>query len=69
MGEVMKEFKIKTRFVFEGVFKIKADNMNQAIEYVNKHCGLVMGGDIHTTLPDDMVDWDFRCHPKKEILL
>ena len=29
-------------------------------------CGLVMGGDIHTDLDDDEVDWDFDTHPYKE---
>jgi hypothetical protein len=34
---------------------------------VEKHCGLVLGGSIHTTLDDDMVDWNFPVHPEKAI--
>lgn len=63
----MKEFEVKTCFVFEGVFNVKADNRAQAAEYVQKHCGLVIGGDIHTTLPDEIIDWDFLVHPEKQI--
>lgn len=63
----MKEFEVKTRFVFEGVFNVKADSREQAAEYVQKHCGLVIGGDIHTTLPDEVIDWDFLVHPEKQI--
>ena len=61
----MKEYEIKTQFIFEGKFYIKADDKAMAKEYVEKHCGLVINGDIHSTLPDDVVDWDFPVHPKK----
>jgi len=61
----MKQYAVKTRFVFEGCFFINAGNKAQAEEYVEKHCGLVLGGDIHTTLPDGIVDWDFPVHPNK----
>ena len=63
----MKEYSIKTRFVFEGKFYIKADDKAQAKEYVEKHCGLVLNRGIHSTLPDDIVDWDFPYHPEKLI--
>lgn len=58
-----KEFVIKTKFIFEGEFTIKAENKAQAREYVEKYCGLVIGGDIHSTLPPDDVSWDFPVHP------
>lgn len=60
-----KEYTVKTKFVFEGEFYIKADSKEQAREFVEKHCGLVIGGDIHSTLPDDDVNWNFDVHPKK----
>lgn len=63
----MKNYEVKTRFVFEGIFNVKAENRQQAEEYILKHCGLVIGGDIHSTLPDDAIDWDFRVHPDKQI--
>jgi hypothetical protein len=63
----MKEYAIKTRFVFEGHFFIKAENKTQAKEYAEKHCGLVLNRGVHSTLPDDAVDWDFNLHPEKQI--
>ena len=62
-----KEYKVKTKFVFEGEFYIKAENKEQAKEYVQKHCGLVLGGDIHTSLPDEICNWNFNVHPDKII--
>lgn len=60
-----KEYTVKTKFVFEGEFYIKAESKEQAREFVEKHCGLVIGGDIHSTLPDQDVNWQFNVHPKK----
>lgn len=61
-----KEFVVNTKFVFEGTFTIKASDYGEACMLVDSHCGLVLGGDIHTTLPDDVcVDWDFNVHPDK----
>jgi hypothetical protein len=59
---------VKTLFIFDGTFSVKADNKSQAKEYVEKHCGLVIGGHIHSTLPDEDVDWDFPIHPEKIIV-
>lgn len=61
-------FNVKTRFIFNGTFKIKATSRKQAEEYALKHCGLVIGSDIHSSLPDDSVDWDFPVHPIKKII-
>ena len=64
----MKTYKVKTKFVFEGYFEIEANSKNQAREMVEKHCALVMGGNIHTTLPDETVkDWVFNTHPDKKV--
>jgi hypothetical protein len=62
-----KEYFVKTKFVFEGTFTVKAHYKEQAREYVEKHCGLVLGGDIHTTLPDEIIEWNFSVHPQKII--
>lgn len=64
----LTEYEIDTSFTFTGTFKIQAESEAQAIEYVERHCGLVLGRDIHSSLPEDIVDWDFNCHPTKEIL-
>jgi hypothetical protein len=59
------KYEVETKFVFEGKFIIEADNASQAKEFVHQHCGLVIGGDIHSTLSPDAVDWDFGVHPEK----
>jgi hypothetical protein len=64
----MKQYAVKTRFSFTGNFFIKAESEAQAKEYAEKHCGLVIGGDIHSTLPNDEVDWDFPVHPVETVL-
>ena len=61
----MRRYAVKTRFIFSGTFFITAQNKEQAKEYVEKHCGLVLNGPIHTTLPDDVAHWDFPVHPDK----
>lgn len=60
-----RKYTVKTKFVFEGEFYIKAESKEQAKKYVMNHCGLVLGGNIHTTLNDDEVDWIFNVHPDK----
>lgn len=64
----MATYLVKTRFIFEGTFEIIADSRQEAIENVEKHCGLVIGGDIHSSLPDKNINWDFPVHPEKKII-
>ena len=61
----MAVFAVPVIFKFEGEFFIEADSRVQAEEYAEKHCGLVIGGNIHSSLPYEDVDWDFPTHPKK----
>ena len=63
----MKKYSIKTKFVFEGEFIVSAENKDQAKEYVSKHCGLCLGGNIHSSLPDEDIDWEFPVHATKII--
>lgn len=60
-------YAVPTKFVFSGIFRIKAESQDHAEEYVQKHCGLVLGGEIHSSLPNDEVDWEFDVHPEKII--
>jgi hypothetical protein len=62
-----KWYAVKTRFVFEGSFFVNAQNAAQARKYVKEHCGLVLGRDIFSTLPEGIVNWDFIMHPEKLI--
>ncbi|GHV40901.1 hypothetical protein AGMMS49546_15690 [Spirochaetia bacterium] len=59
----MKTFTVKIRFIFTGKFLVAAESKEQAAVNVKKHCGLVIGGNIHSTLPADEVDWHFPVHP------
>lgn len=63
-----KNYSVETRFEFTGTFEVKANSKQEAIEYVEKHCGLVIGGNIHSTLPDEDIDWNFPVHPGKKIV-
>jgi hypothetical protein len=63
----MREYEVKTRFSFAGTFYIKAKNKEEAKEFVEEHCGLVLNRGIHSTLPDETADWDFPVHPKKTV--
>jgi hypothetical protein len=63
----MRQYTVKTRFSFTGSFYITAQNKDEAKEKVEKHCGLVLGRGIHSSLPDDVVDWEFDVHPDVSI--
>ena len=62
-----RQYAVKTRFSFTGTFFIRARNKSEAKEFVEKHCGLVLGRGIHATLPDEDADWDFPMHPDKAV--
>lgn len=64
------------QYIFEGVFEVVAESMEDARQKVLQSCGLVMGGSIHSTLPDDEINflsnalnnsWVFDRHPNKRI--
>lgn len=63
-----KVYKVKTRFVFEGVFKVRDSSRDEARQMVEDNCGMVMHSGIQSTLDDDEVDWNFSCHPDKKIV-
>lgn len=52
----MKKIEVKVRYLFEGTYTVAADDRNEARTMVTRDCGLVLGGNIHTTLDDDEVD-------------
>ena len=62
-----KVYRVRTQYVFEGVFDVVAENKEDARQKVLQDCGLVMGGSIHSTLPDDEINWAFDIHPNKQI--
>ena len=62
-----KVYKVRTQYIFEGVFDVVADSKEEARQKVLQNCGLVMGGSIHSTLPEDEINWTFDRHPNKRI--
>ena len=71
-----KVYRVRTQYVFEGVFDVVAESREEARQKVLQNCGLVMGGTIHSTLPDDEINfssnalnnsWAFDRHPIKRI--
>ena len=71
-----QRFLVYTQYVFDGVFDVVAESKKEALQKVLQNCGLVMGGSIHSTLPDDEINfssnalnnsWAFDKHPNKRI--
>ena len=56
-------YRVRTLYIFEGVFELVAENKEDARQKVLQDCGLVMGGSIHSTLPYGEVNWAFSTHP------
>ena len=57
-------YKIRTQYIFEGVFEVVAESREDARQKVIQDCGMVMGGSIHSTLPDEEINWAFSTHPE-----
>lgn len=62
-----QRFLVYTEYVFDGVFDVVAKSKEEARQKVLQDCGLVMGGSIHCTLPDEEINWAFDRHPNKRI--
>ncbi len=43
-----------------------AKSREDARQKVLQDCGLIMRGNIHSTLPDEEVNWAFDIHPENE---
>ena len=77
LGMMKKQrFLVYTEYVFDGVFDVVAESKEDARQKVLQNCRLVMGGSIHSTLPDDEINfssnalnnsWAFDRHPNKRI--
>ena len=57
-------YRIRTQYIFEGVFEVIAESREDARQKVIQDCGMVMGGSIHSTLPDEDINWAFSTHPE-----
>ena len=61
----MKVYAVNVRCIFDGEFLINAETKEQAAEYAMKHCSVVAS--VHSSLPDEDVDWNFPVHPEKKV--
>lgn len=64
----MTKYDVRVRYAFEGTYTVAAEDRDEARQMVSDDCGLVLGGNIHTTLDDEDVDWNFGVHPDTQIL-
>ena len=62
-----KVYRVRTQYIFDGVFDVVAESKEDARQKVLQNCGLVMGGSIHSTLPDDEINWAFDRYPNRRI--
>ena len=58
-----KVYRVRTQYIFDGVFDVVAENKEDARQMVIQDCGMVMGGNVHSTLSDEEVNWAFSTHP------
>ena len=64
----MAKYDVRVRYAFDGTYTVVAEDQEEAIQMVSEECGLVLGGNIHTTLDDEDVDWNFGVHPDMQLL-
>lgn len=64
----MAKYEVRVRYAFEGTYMVAAGNREEAKRMVEEDCGLVLGGNIHTTRDDDEVTDGIRIHPESQIL-
>ena len=64
----MAKYDVRVRYAFEGTYTVVAEDQEEAIQMVSEECGLVLGGNIHTILDDEDVDWKFGTHPNMQLL-
>jgi len=59
-----KVYRFRTQYIFKGVLDVVAESKEDARQKVLQNCRLVMGGIIHSTLPDEEINWAFSTHPE-----
>ena len=61
-----KVYRVRTQYIFDGVFDVVAESKEDARQKVLQNCRLVMGGSIHSTLPDEKKQLDFLHTPRSK---
>lgn len=59
-----KVYRVRTQYIFEGVFEEVSESREDTRQKVIQDCGMVMGGNVHSTLPDEEINWAFSMHPE-----
>ena len=59
-----KIYRVRTQYVFEGVFEVTVTDREEAERKILEDCGMVMGRGIHSKLPDEQINWAFSTHPE-----
>ena len=57
----MRTYKVKARYTFGVLWKIKAESRKEAYKIADMHCGC-HGPNFTTTLNSDTVDWETSDH-------
>ena len=63
-----KVYRVRTQYVFEGVFEVAATDREEAERKILEDCGMVMGRGVHSILPDEQINWAFDTHPEELII-
>ena len=63
-----KVYRVRTQYIFEGVFEVAATDREEAERKILEDCGMVMSRGIHSTLPDEQINWAFDTHPEEQII-
>ena len=64
----MSTKRVMMRYSFDVEYLVQANSDEHAEELVLLNCGLTIGGNLHSTLPVDQLDWNADVHPEKEII-
>jgi len=59
-----KVYRVRTQYIFEEVFEVVFESREDARQKVIQDCGMVMGGNVHSTLLDEEINWAFSMHPE-----
>ncbi len=61
-------YRLRTQYIFEGVFEVAATNREEAERKILEDCGMVMDRGVHSILPDEQINWFFDTHPEERII-
>ncbi|OES24501.1 hypothetical protein [Alteromonas macleodii] len=63
----LNTYRVPVHYVFVVNYDIVASSEQDACDIADRDCGLVLGGDIHTSNPESVTDWEADCHPDSSI--